>query len=241
MGLFSTTLSIYKSDQSNVVDALKNELREKKNLLTISKIEVNHDNFQDVLDCEVYLNSGVFYLVTERLTNWTTIVELNVNVDEPFYLFEIGNGMSSRLNTYSLSFHLHDDDVLLCNLDQNGDSVDGYNSDVQYFEDEPLERDEIIGQRNDGVAFSELLPPGKTVEGLVEILNRGYWNAFDNKDLNEDGIPNDDKYDVDEEERLREIGRYLEIYNATDFPYANWYEDIHKLDLSKCYLLRADK
>jgi hypothetical protein len=65
--------------------------------------------------------------------------------------------------------------------------------------------------------------------------------ATGKKDLDEDGIPNDEKYDIIEEDRLREIGRYLEIYTADNFPYANWYEDIYELNLTKCYILRADK
>jgi hypothetical protein len=241
MGLFSTTLSIYKRNQSDLVDALKSEMKDNWKLSKFDRIEVNNDNFHNILDSKVYSNSGIFYLITDILSDWTSIIELNVNLEVPFYLYEIGNKISFRLNTYTLSFHLHDDDVLYYNLDYKGDSVDGYNSDVQYFENEPLKRNEILNQRHNPSKFSDLLPPDKTVNGLIEILNRGYWNAFDNNELDKDGIPNDEKYYVDEEQRLKEIGRYLEIYSADDFPYANWYEDIIKLDISKCFLLRGYK
>jgi hypothetical protein len=117
--------------------------------------------------------------------------------------------------------------------------LDGYNSMPQYFENEPLPKNEIISQRHDTKKFLQILPDKKTVDGLTEILDRGYWQAFDNNDL--DGIPNDEKYEIIEEDRLKEIGRYLEIYTADSFPYANWYADISALDLSKCYILRADK
>jgi len=241
MGLFSTSLSIHKKDQPDIVDALKKELKEKRRLTTFDKILVSGDNFQETLDLQVYSNPGVFYLVADSSNNWTTILELNVSLDDPFYLYELAKGMSLRLNTYSLSLHLHDDDVIFYNLEHKGESMDGYNSNVQYFENEPLNRSEIINQRHDAAKFLELLPPDKSIEGLNEILNRGYWQAFDNNDIDMDGIPKGENYDVDEEQRLKEIGRYLEIYNGDHFPYASWHEDIYKLDLPKCYLLRADK
>ncbi len=241
MGLFSTTLSIFKKEQSDIVDALKRELKEKRKLTTFDKIVVNGDNFQEILDSRVYSSPGIFYLVAGRSNYWTTILELNVSLEDPFYLYEIANGMSLRLNTYALSFHLHDDDVISYNLEYKGESVDGYSSNIQYFESEPLKRNEIINQRHDAARFSELLPPDKNVGGLNEILNRGYWQAYDNNDLDKDGIPNNDKYHVDEEQRLKEIGCYLEICDGDQFPYANWNEDIYKLDLAKCYLLRADR
>jgi hypothetical protein len=240
MGLFSTTLSLYKKDQPEIVDALKKELKEKRHLTTFEKIDVNSENFQEKLDARVYSDPGAFYLVCERLDNWTTILELNVNLEDSFYLYEIGNSMSAHLNTYSLSFHLHDDDILLYNLDLKGSSVDAYNSHVQYFESQPLKRGDIIAQRQDPEKFITILPEGKTIGGLSEILDRGYWKAFDNGDLDNDGYPTDEKYDVDEEQRLKDLGCYLEIYGSNSFPFANWYSDIYQLNISKCYLLRAD-
>jgi len=240
MGLFSTTLNIYKKDQSDIVDSLR-VILSKRQLSTFKRIDLTSDNFQNTLESNVYSNSGAFYLITERYNEWTTIIELNVNLEEPFYLYELVNELSAQLDTYALSFHLHDDDVLFYNLEYKGESLDGYNSMPQYFEKDPLPKNEIISQRHDTRKFSQILPNNKSIDGLTEILDRGYWQAFDNKDLDEDGIPNDEKYDIIEEDRLREIGRYLEIYTADNFPYANWYEDIYELDLTKCYILRADK
>jgi hypothetical protein len=240
MGLFSTTLNIYKKDQSDIVDSLR-VIMSKTQLSTFKRIDLTSDNFQNTLESNVYSNSGAFYLITERYNEWTTIIELNVNLEEPFYLYELVNELSAQLDTYALSFHLHDDDVLFYNLEYKGESLDGYNSMPQYFEKDPLPKNEIISQRHDTRKFSQILPNNKSIDGLTEILDRGYWQAFDNKDLDEDGIPNDEKYDIIEEDRLREIGRYLEIYTADNFPYANWYKDIYELDLSKCYILRADK
>ncbi|MBL7841552.1 MAG: hypothetical protein JNJ75_15520 [Cyclobacteriaceae bacterium] len=240
MGLFSTSLNVYKKDQSDIVDVLK-ALLLKRRLSIFKKIELTSESFQKVLESNIYSNSGVFYLITERYNQWTTIVELNVNLEEPFYLYELVNELSAKLSTYALSFHLHDDDVLLYNLERNGESLDGYNSMPQYFETDRLSKNEIISQRHNTKKFLEILPDSKTIDGLTKILDRGYWQAFDNNDLDEDGIPNDGKYDTIEEERLKELGQYLEIYTAKSFPYANWHEDIIGLDLSKCFLLKADK
>ena len=96
MGLFSTTLNIYKKDQSDVVECLKN-LMNKKQLLTFQRVDITSDSFQDVLESNVYSNSGVFYLITQRLDKWTTIIELNINLEVPFYLYELVNEMSIKL------------------------------------------------------------------------------------------------------------------------------------------------
>ncbi|MBT1705184.1 hypothetical protein [Chryseosolibacter indicus] len=240
MGLFSTTLHVYKKEQADILESLKSLLIG-RNLKFFNRINVTSDTFQQVLQLDVYSKSGVFYLVSEKFHRWTTIIELNVNVDEPFYLYELSNELSAKVKTYTLSFHLHDDDVLYYNLDHNGKSLDGYNSNVQYFLNDPLPRKEVMEQRHDVQRFSGILPEQKNIKELSNILDRGYWQAFDNNDLDEDGTPNDDKYEVIEEDRLKELGQYLEIYTADNFPYANWYKDIITLDLSKFYLLRADK
>jgi len=65
--------------------------------------------------------------------------------------------------------------------------------------------------------------------------------AFDNHDLDEDGVPNDEKYFVDEQVRLESIGKYLEIFSKEDYPFADWYSNLTKLNLDDCYLLTANK
>lgn len=240
MGLFSTTLHVYERDQSEVVDGLKGVLSEKQ-LSIFDRIEILPGNFHDVLQSSVYSNTGIYYLVTERHGKWTTIIELNVNIEHAFYLYELGDSLSSKLKTYALSFYLHDDDVLYYNLDYNSESLDGYNSNVQYFENDRLSKNEVISQRHDTTPFFKILPANKNLEDLNRILDRGYWLAFDNNDLDKDGVPNDERYDVIEEDRLNEIGMYLEIYSKDEFPFANWHEDVQELDLGKCRLVRADR
>ena len=148
----------------------------------------------------------MFILITPRIGIWTTIVEINVKLDNPFYLYELTNSISKKLLTHTLSFHLHDDDILLYSLDKSGISLDGYNSNYQYFLTEPAERQEVVSQRHAPEVFVELLPDTKSIDQLNSILNEGYWKAFDKNDMDENGVPNDDKYFIDEQDRLERIG-----------------------------------
>ena len=240
MGLFSTVLHIYKKSQADTLTEFKNELRINRGFNNFSKIDISNSNCQNVLS-EVYSTPGIFYLVTQPHGNWTTIIELNVNVDNPFYLYDLIDAISKRLDTYTLSFHLHDDDVLYYNLDNGGESLDGYNSDFQYFHSKPIDRVDIVAQRHSPEHFLPIIPISKTVEGLNSILNEGMWSAFDNEELDEEGCPiDDDKYYVDEQDRFERVGKYLEIFSKNDYPFADWYSNLTKLNLDTCYLLKAD-
>ncbi len=241
MGLFSTVLHIYKRSQADAVKELQHELRLNRNLGSFSKLDISNSNYQEVLDNEVYSKPGIFYLVTPPYGDWITIIELNVNIESPFYLYDLTNSLSKLLNTFALSFHFHDDDVLYYNLDKDGQSLDGYNSNYQYFFTEPADKEEILSQRHTPETFSSVLPATKNVEGLNKILNEGYWSAFDNDSLDEDGVPVDDKYFIDEQDRFEKVGKYLEIFSKDDYPFADWYSNLTKLNLDNCYLLKADK
>jgi hypothetical protein len=114
-----------------------------------------------------------------------------------------------------------------------------YNSDYQYYLTEPAEKDEVISQRHIPETFADILPELTTSDELNSILNEGYWNVFDNNDLDEDGVTNDGKYFIDEQDRLERIGKLLEIYSKNDYPFADWLSNWTKLNLSDCYLLKA--
>jgi len=147
MGLFSTVLHIYKRSQIDTLNELKNELEQIHGLKSFSNLKITNFDFQSVFENEVYSKTGIFYLVTQVHGNWITIIELNVNVDNPFYLYELTNSLSKRLNTFALSFHFHDGDVLYYNLDNRGNSLDGYNSDYQYFLSQPADKEEVLEQK----------------------------------------------------------------------------------------------
>ncbi len=221
MGLFSTVLHIYNRSQADTLKELKNDLQLNHALTSFSKVDITNSNYQNVLDNEVYAKPGLFYLVTQLQGDWTTIVELNVSIDNPFFLYELTNSLSNQLDTYALSFHLHDDDVLYYNLDNKGDSLDGYNSDFQYFHSEPVAKEDIAAQRHSPELFLTVLPKSKTIQGLNDILNEGMWS--------------------DEQDRFERIGKYLEIFSKDDYPFADWYSNLTKFNLDNCYLLKANR
>ncbi len=241
MGLFSTVIHVYKSSQQDVVLELSNELKLSCGFSKFKRIDINNVNYKEIFGSYFYIQPGVYYLITDIKGLWTTVIELNLNDENASYLYEFTNKLSKRLNTYALSFHFHDDDVLLYNLEKDGESLDGYNSDYQYFLTEPADKEEILSQRHTPEAFEALIPLDKNIGTLNAILNEGYWDAFDNNDLDEEGIPNDEKYYIDEQERFVRVGKYIEIFSKDDYPFADWYSNLSKLNLENCYLLRASR
>jgi hypothetical protein len=123
---------------------------------------------------------------------------------------------------------VHDDDVMFYNLDNNGKSLDGYNSNLQYFEKERVPESEIESQRHTPEIFTTLLPPGKTLDKLIAILNAGWWQAHDNSRLDNDGVMTDEDWDAcpfqDEGERLTALGTLLELAGHLEYPFAIWRE-----------------
>jgi hypothetical protein len=103
-----------------------------------------------------------------------------------------------------------------------------------------VEVNDILSQRHLPQPFSDVLPGPKNVDQLNAILNEGYWKAFDNRALDEDGIPADN-YFVEEEDRLERVGKYLEIFSDIEYPFANWYHNQAKLNLDRCYLLTGER
>lgn len=238
MGLFSTSLHIFRKDSSELISALKDVLNKKG--LTQSLIELSSvDDYNKLIENDVYQQKGAFYLIAPKKNDWISILELNVSIENPFYLYEIATELSAKLQTIALAFHLHDGDVLYYNLENRGHSLDGYSSNLQYFEEEALAISEIESQRHSPENFRSLLPKNKSVEGLSTILNSGYWKAFDESNLDSDGIPNSEEYFIDEEERLETIGQYLEIHSRDKFPYADWHSEIPKLDLTSWYIIKG--
>ncbi len=239
MALFATVLHIYKSTQIEVLNKLSDELKNTRGLARIEIVAIDNANFEKEVTERVYKENGVFYLVSPLIGHWITVKEINVKIENPFYLYDLTNSLSKKLGTFALSFHLHDGGVLFYNLEQNGKPIDGYSSDLQFFLDEPMSKKEVIEQRHAPKPFAEFLPVSKTTEQLNALLNEGYWAAFDNNDLDEDGCPNDDKYFIDEEDRLKRIGKYLEIYNNEKYPFSDNINELKSLNLTGYSLFKA--
>ncbi len=222
------------------MQSLKSLLKSKFGVSIFEKIPFSNSNFDSFFSEQIYANDGVYYLITEGQGNWVSIVELNVRINNPFYLYDTTKGMSNLLNAYALSFHLHDSDVLYYNLDYCGENLDGYSSEPYYFLKKPLSREETALQRHNSAALVPILPIGKDIESLNSILSQGFWAAFDNNDLDEYGLTISDKYFADPEDILFMIAKYLELYSKEEFPLISFGE-LSKEILSKCYLLKANR
>ncbi len=156
---------------------------------------------------------------------WLPIIEGSFAAPGTPHLSEVSQQLSAKLGCFALCLVVHDDDVLFYNLDHGGRSLDGYNSNPQYFEEERLAPDAVEEQRHQPEAFAPLLPQGVSLEQLEAVLNRGWWNAHDNSGLDEDGVPIDDDDFVDEGDRMQELGALLQLGGrGAEYPYAEWLE-----------------
>jgi len=124
---------------------------------------------------------------------------------------------------------VHDNDVMFYNLDQNGNSLDGYNSNLQYFEKERVPESEIQSQRHTPESFTPLLPSDKTLDSLLAVLNAGWWQAHESGRLDDDGVMTEDDWDAcpyqDEGERMTALGTLLQLAGHLEYPFANWREN----------------
>jgi len=119
---------------------------------------------------------------------------------------------------------VHDDDVLYYNLYRDGEDLDGYNSNPQYFESAKLAERAIAEQRHDPQPFEPLLPDGVSVPDLRAILDRGWWAACNAGHLDSDGVqPYDGPRFVFEGDRMIAIGNLLQLHGGKEgYPYAGW-------------------
>jgi hypothetical protein len=139
-------------------------------------------------------------------------------------LAELGTRLSEALSCYALTLVVHDDDLFFYNLDHGGKSLDGYNSCPQYFEQKRLPKSKVEQQRHTPESFAALLPAGRTLEELRALLGRGWWNAYDERKLDKNGVPTGDRDGfVFESERMTKFGTLLQLHGGPGgYPYAAW-------------------
>jgi len=166
------------------------------------------------------------YALNASGTRWATIIEVSFAVENAPWIAEVANQLSRELRTYCLCMVLHDDDVFLYNLDHCGESLDGYNSNPQYFEEAALSREEIEDQRHSPDAFAPLLPAATSVDELRALLHAGWWTAYDAGRLDSDGVPVDDEWPFDTEgERMTRFGTLLGLAGESlSYPFTAWAE-----------------
>lgn len=167
------------------------------------------------------------YLISPLQGRWSAILEVHGYVENGPWLPELAKTLSATLATHTLALMVHDDDVLFYNLCRNGNDLDGYNSNPQYFEKERLPDDKILEQHHDPQSFRELLPEGVSLDDFLEILDRGWWSAYNGGRLDADGVTAADEPGfVFEGERMIEIGNLLQLHGRNEgYPFAGFADD----------------
>jgi hypothetical protein len=227
MGLFSSILHVRNTPRETLLEAVDSIMRE-ASFSRASILPVPAEGPYALSDHDAAVSAGPYYLVSPLYGHWLTIIEAHVALDGAPQLSDLGNRLSATLSCYSLALVVHDDDLFLYNLDRDGESLDGYNSCPQYFEQELLTDTQIAEQRHSPEPFQALLPAGCSLNELRSLLNRGWWKAFDAGNLDENGVPRDDDGDGDdgfvfEGERMTAFGTLLQLRgNEGEYPYTAW-------------------
>lgn len=167
------------------------------------------------------------YLLGPERGNWTTLIQPFTDRDDAPFLADISNRLSQQLQTHSLAILLLESDVLYYNLDYRGTPRDGYCSNPQHGHDERLSELEVLNQRHQPKAFTPLLPKHIQIEKLMALLNEGWWQACDAKQLDDSGEPLDENCVVDEEERLATLGSLLQLNGPAGYPFGHWRTTTH--------------
>lgn len=138
---------------------------------------------------------------------------------------------------------VHDDDVLCYNLCRDGEDLDGYNSNPQYFERARLSKQVVEEQRHDPRPFEALLPEGVSLSDLRGLLDRGWWSACNAGRLDADGVqPPDEPGFVFEGERMIAIGNLLQLHGSHEgYPYAGWADPDASIDWRTFQELRFER
>jgi hypothetical protein len=164
----------------------------------------------------------ICYLVGPRRANWLTVIQTFEDREDAPFLADVSNRLSERLEAHSLAFLLHDSMVFFYNLDYRGAPRDGYNSNPQFFADARLSDAEVLHQRHQPKAFTPLLPKDVKIDQVIDMLNVGWWTAYDAKQLDETGEPINEEALVDEEERATALGNLLQLNGTAGYPFTRW-------------------
>ncbi|OAI51269.1 hypothetical protein AYO44_05050 [Planctomycetaceae bacterium SCGC AG-212-F19] len=225
MGLFSSVLHVRDKPRESLLPALDTILRD-AGFSRVEALPITAQGPYALPNHDGAVSSGPYYLVSRMHGHWLTVIEAHFALSGAPHLADLGNRLSAALSCYALALVVHDDDLFFYNLDRDAKSLDGYNSCPQYFEQERLPDAKIEEQRHTPEPFQPLLPAGRSLEELRALLNRGWWNAYDSGNLDENGIAQgDDDGFVFEGERMSAFGTLLQLHgDQGEYPYAGWGE-----------------
>jgi hypothetical protein len=225
MGLFSSVLHLRDTTRERVLPALDAVLRN-AGFSRIETLPILSEGPYGLPDHDEAVSSCPYYLVSPLKGRWLTVIEAHFAVRSAPHLADLGNRLSATLACFGLALIVHDDDVFFYNLDRDGIPLDGYNSCPQYFEQDRLLDAEIEEQRHTPEAFQPILPVSASIEELRALLDRGWWNAYDSDNLDENGVvPDENDGFIFEDERLTAFGDLLQLHGEKgSYPYAAWGE-----------------
>jgi hypothetical protein len=227
MGLFSSVLHVRDKPRETLLPALGAILRD-AGFSREETLPVPAEGPYALAGHDASVSAGPYYLVSPLQGRWLTVIEAHFAVHSQGAprISDLGNRLSAALSCHALALIVHDDDLFFYNLDRDGESLDGYNSCPQYFEQDRLPDAQIEEQRHAPEPFQPLLPAGRSLEELRALLNRGWWNAYDSGKLGENGVA---QGDVDgfvfEGERMTAFGTLLQLHgDQGKYPFAAWGE-----------------
>jgi hypothetical protein len=226
MGLFSSVLHLRDISRDRLLPALDDVLRD-AGFARADAVPVPPGGPYQIPDHGVAVAAGPCYLVSPLIGRWITIIEAHFALRGAPHLADLSTRLSKVLSCHALALMVHDDDLFFYNLYHEGESLDGYNSCPQYFEQKRLPESEVEQQRHSPAPFAALLPMGRTLEELRALLGRGWWNAHDAGSLNTNGVSMGDRDGfVFEGERMTAFGTLLQLHGGPgDYPYAGWGSD----------------
>ncbi len=227
MGLFSSVLHVRDKPREVVMPALDAILRS-AGFSRAETLPVTAEGPYSLPNHDASVSAGPYYLVSPLNGRWLTVIESHFALDPQGvpHVSDLSSRLSAALSCYALALVVHDDDLFFYNLDREGKSLDGYNSCPQYFEQDRLPDPQIDEQRHTPEPFQPLLPAGHSLDELRDLLNRGWWSAYDGGTLDENGvIQGDDDGFVFEGERMTAFGTLLQLHGTQgEYPYAAWSE-----------------
>jgi len=212
MGLFSSVIHVYKRDQSAVVSSIRNVVDKWEWSLKVP-----------TGPCWTKGDVQLLYLVGKQEGEWSTVIQTHGSRAESPHLSDLARQLSLDLQTFTLAMMVHDSDLTFYNLYSSGGALDGYNSCPQYFEKAPLPPAKIKQQQHSVRPFAPLLPKGVSIADLKNVLDRGWWKAFDAGKLGENGLPKTVDGYVLEDDRMIAIGNLLQLHGEMGtYPFAGW-------------------
>src|SRR5688572_28457980 len=224
MGLFSSVLHLRDVSRDRLLPVLDKVLRG-AGFVRTAAVAVPGGGPFTMPDHDDATAAGPCYLVSPANGRWITLIEAHFALPDAPHLSELGTRLGATLACHALALVVHDDDLFLYNLEEEGESLDGYNSCPQYFEQERLPESQVEQQRHSSEPLVELLPPGRTLGELRALLGSGWWNAHDAGRLDENGVPtgSDDDGFVFEGKRMTAFGTLLQLHGGPgDYPYTAW-------------------